>query len=211
MNADAIATIVNSVICDNTATYGGGVYVNWDAVATITNAVIAGNKALDSGGGLYVSFTQGTNAATLNNVIIAENSSPNADDSDVYVVGSKATLDARNTLSSYSAWNNASADGVVNYVYDAEQPLFNAAANGDYTLVENSQAIDKGNDAYAVDARGNALTTDLAGAARFVGKAVDLGPYEFSPFVPVAPTNVKFGAYDAASKTATLTWTDNAT
>ncbi|MBQ8286465.1 MAG: hypothetical protein IJZ10_09195, partial [Thermoguttaceae bacterium] len=83
-------------------------------------------------------------------------------------------LNAYNVLSSFTAWTNADATDVVNFVYDAEQPLFKDAANGDYTLAENSQAIDKGADEYA-----DASTTDLAGASRFVGSSVDLGAYEF--------------------------------
>jgi len=204
MGSEKTTTLVNCLISDNTANGRGGVYVYYQT-PSFTNCAIAGNSAA-IGGGLYVV----DGAATLYNSIVALNTAK-VSGADVCVDGSKATVDARNTLSSFADWTNASADGVVNYVYDAELPLFNDAANGDYSLAENSQALDKGNDAYAVDANGNALTTDLAGASRFGGKAVDIGPYEFSPFAPAAPTNVKFGAYDAASKTATLTWTDNAT
>jgi len=45
-------------------------------------------------------------------------------------------------------------------------------------LAAGSQALDKGNDAYAVDAEGNPLTTDLAGRSRFFNGTVDLGAYE---------------------------------
>jgi len=44
-----------------------------------------------------------------------------------------------------------------------------------------------------------------ASALRFVGKDDDLGPYEFSPFAPAAPTNVKFGPYDAAPRASVET------
>ena len=53
-------------------------------------------------------------------------------------------------------------------------------------MAVNSQAIDKGNDAYAVDADGAPLTTDLAGNPRFNG-TVDLGAYEYRAATPVAP------------------------
>ncbi len=226
---EGTATLTNCVVSNNSASNdGGGVYSTSSAyfanvlivgndgacggafygksgTAIFANATLTGNAAA-TGGGLYVV----DGAATLYNSIVALNKAKTGG-ADVAVDGSKTTVEARNTLSSFTDWTNANAAGVVNYVYDAKLPLFNDAANGDYSLAENSQALDKGNDAYAVDAQGNALTTDLAGAPRFAGKAVDLGPYEFGPFAPVAPTNVKFGPYDAASKTATLTWTDNAT
>ncbi|MBQ8285556.1 MAG: right-handed parallel beta-helix repeat-containing protein, partial [Thermoguttaceae bacterium] len=99
-----------------------------------------------------------------------------------------------NVLSSFTAWANASDAGVVNFVYDASQPLFKDAANGDYRLAVGSQALDKGNAAYAVDAEGNPLTTDLAGEARVVGTAVDLGAYEF--FGKEAPSTVVTTATD---------------
>jgi len=141
----------------------------------------------------------GTNAATLNNVIIAENSSPNADDSDVYLVADAGSVDACNVLSSFTDWSNANADGVVHYVYDATLPLCKDTANGDYSLAPGSQAIDKGNDAYAVDASGAALQTDLAWNPRFVG-TVDLGAYEYGdanePSLVVTTSNDKVDAYD---------------
>ena len=159
------ATLTNALVVDNSATSGGG-GLCVGGTATLRNATLVANEA-GWGGGLQVS-NEGT--ATLYNSVLATNASAeNSND-----VLDNGTLAAYNTLSSYNAWDG----GANNYVYDASQPLFKDAANGDYTLAQNSQALNKGNNAYAVDAEGNALTTDLAGNPRFVGSSVDLGAYE---------------------------------
>ncbi|MBQ4202229.1 MAG: fibronectin type III domain-containing protein, partial [Thermoguttaceae bacterium] len=66
--------------------------------------------------------------------------------------------------------------------------LFTDAENGDYTLPENSFAVDKGVNAHAVDSRGATLQCDLSGKRRIFGASVDLGAYEYSPDAPTAPT-----------------------
>ncbi|MBQ6826593.1 MAG: right-handed parallel beta-helix repeat-containing protein, partial [Thermoguttaceae bacterium] len=162
-------TLANALVVGNEATSGGGgFYVGGNAV--YRNATIAGNKAA-WGGGLQVS-NDGT--ATLYNVILATNKATNSSYRHTNDVNENATTNAYNVLSSYTSWD-ASQNA---YVYNASQPLFMDAANGDYTLAPGSQALNKGNDAYAVDADGNVLTTDLAGRNRFVG-TVDLGAYEY--------------------------------
>ena len=127
---------------------------------------------------------------TLRNTIVVLNTASSSG-ADINRTGSGTTINACNALSSYSAWSNASADGVVNYVYDETLPLFKDAANGDYTLADGSQAINKGNDAYAVDANGQKLTLDATGKPRFNG-TVDLGAYEY-------------GVVETASLTVTTT------
>ncbi|MBQ2850476.1 MAG: hypothetical protein IJE77_08335, partial [Thermoguttaceae bacterium] len=153
----------NVLIAGNSGSYGGAFYGE-AGTATFVNATLTGNSATKNGGGIY----EYSASTTLCNAIVAQNA-PN----DVRIA-SKASIVGRNSLSSFTAWNA----GEKNYVYNASLPLFVDAANGDYALADGSQAINKGNDAYAVDAEGNALQTDLAGRARLVG-AVDLGAYEY--------------------------------
>ena len=201
--------LLTCVVSDNTATQAGGGFYSWGA-ATLTNVLLSGNKtpAYYGGGGCYFKggsatlrhcaivdnsgiYGGGIRAdapTTLYNTIVAQNTATSSG-ADFYVAGS-GKLTAYNVLSSYTAWSNASESGVTNYIYDASLPLFTDAANGDYTLAEGSQAINKGNDAYAVDAQGNPLTTDLAGNSRFSGSSVDLGAYEYtSP--SVAPETIR--------------------
>ncbi|MBQ2789661.1 MAG: fibronectin type III domain-containing protein, partial [Thermoguttaceae bacterium] len=113
---------------------------------------------------------------------------------------------AYNTMSHYTyCWINGYDEDAYNCGYDASKQLFVDAENGDYRLAAGSQAIDKGNDAYAVDASGAKLTTDLAGENRFVG-TVDLGAYELQAQGVEAPGEIVFGAYDVATKKLEMSW-----
>ncbi|MBQ9799083.1 MAG: hypothetical protein IJO40_03995 [Thermoguttaceae bacterium] len=190
-------TVLGTTISGNSATWGGGLQT-WGTMR-LANSAIVGNSATSGGGGMYLAGTTtitnatiaGNNAgwgggfqihpdvsATLYNSIVELNTaSSNAQ------IAKNGTLTAYNTLSSYTDWDSGSS----NYTYNSANPLFADAANDDYRLAENSQALDKGNDAYAVDADGNALQTDLAGKARFVG-TVDLGAYELQPLATVLAT-----------------------
>ena len=180
-------TFLNCVVSDNTASYGGGVYSRYDEdTLTFINCAITDNEALN-GGGVYLYCSEET--TTFTNCVIAANLATYYG-SGVYLRESKATLfnsivalnqgnaevwssessvKAYCTLSSYSEWNG----GSNNYVFNPAKPLFKDATNGDYTLATNSQALDKGNNAYVAD-----YLTDLAGKPRVLGSCVDLGAYE---------------------------------
>ncbi|MBR2005704.1 MAG: hypothetical protein IJ991_16170, partial [Thermoguttaceae bacterium] len=187
-------SFANVLVVGNSATQGGGgIYVA--GTATIRNATIAGNEA-GWGCGLQL---HGDRTAALYNTILATNGDEEVSDG--------GTLIAYNVLSSHTTWDA----GAGNYAYDATQPLFNDAANGDYALAPGSQALNKGNDAYSVDSEGKALVADLGGKPRFVG-IVDLGAYEAqftAPNAPNDPSDLVFGAYDQKRKTLFMSWTDN--
>ena len=197
-------TLTNCSITKNVAkttsssysSYGGGLYCYYGS-GSFVNCAISGNAASRSysgsstyGGGVY---TYG-GTRNFHNTIIASNTSSSYAGIDVYVIAS-ATLNARNTLSSYSSWSNASSAGVVNYVYQSSQPLFANAASGDYRLAANSQALDKG------DASLNATEVDKIGYQRVYNGAIDLGPYEYGPRSLAAPTL----DYEATSTEIVLT------
>jgi hypothetical protein len=115
---------------------------------------------------------------TINSSIIVQNTSLDINSA------SSSIVQSFNNLTSFFVWNG---DYGNNIIYDPSKPLFIDPANGDYHLAEYSQAIDRGNDALAVDAEGNLLVYDLAGNARIQGNAVDIGAYEFI-FTQEAPT-----------------------
>jgi hypothetical protein len=91
-----------------------------------------------------------------------------------------------------------------NYEYDPDLPLFVDAENGDYRLATGSQAIDKGNNQYAIDAGLDENSLDMAGFMRFAGIAIDIGAYEF--YLSTNP--VAFGKTEIGKLTEENQFTD---
>ena len=65
------------------------------------------------------------------------------------------------------------------YEYKPDKPLFMDAANGDYRLAPNSQAINKGNYDATCRAGFSPMSRDLAGHRRFAGAIIDIGAQEY--------------------------------
>ena len=189
INKENVSLANCSITGNTTATYGGGVYVNGNG-AQLVNCLIAENSASD-GGGVYVAkdAAQIINCTIVNNAgrgvyVDASNASvPHSahfynsivvlnGTSDVYRYGNYGTLEARNTLSSFSSWDS----GANNYAFDNSLSLFENMDERDYTLPNDSVAINAGNSAYLLDADG----LDLAGADRVALGQVDLGAYEYN-------------------------------
>lgn len=169
-NIEGTLTITDSLIAGNTADTGGGIYT-YNGTITITGSTIAGNTA-DTGGGIYVVPQLPVVLNVCNSVITQNQADGNGDD--IFRSGTSGTLSVRNTLSSYTDWT----DSENCLLYDPDKPLFRDAAHGDYTLAEDSQAIDKGNNTYVT------TETDLAGNPRIVNGIVDIGAYEFQGSSP---------------------------
>ncbi|MBQ9873073.1 MAG: right-handed parallel beta-helix repeat-containing protein [Thermoguttaceae bacterium] len=181
------ASLTNCLVANNSASRGGASYSS--GLLNYTNCTVADNCASSVCGGIYVS----EGSVDLRNSVVALN-----DSCDVYLAtANNATASAYNVLSSFSDWSNSSSDGVVNFIFDDDRPLFIDARNGDYRLTLGSQAIDKGND-FLVPSE---IVVDLDGAERIQGSAVDLGAYESEPLEPDQyETNDAFEeAYDLGS------------
>ena len=158
-NIDTSISVTNSIIRN----FEYGIYTKAQINSTIINSSITNNSTY----GICVE----NSSAVFNicNSIISKNALL----ADIYKSG--ATINAYNSLSTFTDWSN----GYNNYFYDSSLPLFKDANNSDYRLAENSQAINKGNNSYAVDESSQPLTTDLAGIPRIIGGTVDLGAYEY--------------------------------
>ncbi len=141
--------------CDITHNNGSGVHVG---KGSFTNCTICGNtdggvaKPRSQGGAGIFSF--------VNSIIAFNHGDGNIYFSDEYT--------ATNSLI-----GEESKESSDNLVYDSDKPLFNDAASGDYTLAENSQAIDIGDNSYVTS------DVDLLGNPRVSHKIVDLGAYEY--------------------------------
>ena len=176
---EGMVFVFNSLLASNTATkYGGGVYLyGVIGSAEICNCTIASNQA-EQGGGINYSAEGGSQ---VNNTIIAMNSVTNS--------SNKATADL---YGSVSGSNCLVGQGVLSgstlYKYE-NGPLFTNAQNGDYTLIEDSLAIEKGNNTFLNSIYWSSSDCDLAGNKRIVGTNVDIGAYEY-PLEVTPPLSV---------------------
>ena len=171
--------------------------------AAVLRDVLIANNVADGQGAIYVAAE--SSAALLINATVVDNdaagaafvSAANGSQAvDSIFVGNGAAVSG---VALETVLTDDEAEGAI--AYDASKPLFADAENGDYSLAKNAQVIDLATGA-------DASETDLAGAARVSGTAADLGAYEYQGVAPSAPTDVEFGAYDAAKQSATLTWAD---
>jgi hypothetical protein len=178
------------VLRGNTATYGGAA-----CQAVLVNTLAYGNVAAQSGGALYLG--QATNCTLAANQVATAG-------------GGLFGGGAVNTILEGNTGGDAGGDAVLAYCRSAplaagdgnidDPPDFNNPAGGDYTLAPASPCRDAGADGSAPPG------TDLAGAARIQGSAVDMGAYEAIPANTVAtPTFTPLdGATFAGSQAVTL-------
>ncbi|MBQ7252092.1 MAG: InlB B-repeat-containing protein [Kiritimatiellae bacterium] len=161
----------NCLVCGNSAETGGGIACETNGVYTnaIVNCTIAGNTATYEGGGI-------TGPGQVFNSIVWGNSAPEAPEME--------DCTARFVCSPDVSPENGNITG---------NPLFVDAAAGDFTLRSDSPCLDAGSDALA---RGD---RDLAGNARIVGPAVDMGAYEHGAVAPKDTASGKKGTKRAGS------------
>ena len=184
-SGEADLNLENCLIVGNAAKCGGGVFADYSAT-TLRNCTITNNTASHYGGGVSSNGFDIADFRAFNSIIVGNDASA-GDDFDFSDPDSEPR--AYNTLSSYTSW----AYGKNNLTYDASLPLFTDAANGDYTLVIGSQAINKGNNQYVT------TDVDLAGNPRISGGTVDLGAYEKiaeAPSTVVTTENDVVDAFD---------------
>lgn len=173
-----IATVVNSLFILNEHISGNNVYDRSGTISnslivgterenvylTLINSSIADNKTDDDG--LY----NDANATLYNNIIWNNGNGAN----DVYTSANGITVAEYNLIGT----SNIDLTGNNNIIGIEDDPLFADAANGDYSLLENSPAIDAGN-INLTGLEGLTALTDLSGNPRISSSAVDMGAYEF--------------------------------
>ncbi|MCP4539292.1 MAG: hypothetical protein GY832_19320, partial [Chloroflexi bacterium] len=109
--------VSNSVISDNQAKLGGGIFVNnSSSTLTIINSTLSGNHAYNEGGGMY---NQGT--VVITNSTVANNSAGN-DGGGVY---NKSVLAINNSTFSGNSADDTETGGIYNS-YDASMDLYNS-------------------------------------------------------------------------------------
>ncbi len=206
-------TLINVVFSGNAADYEGGGIANYVTRLTLINVTFSGNTAIsttDSRGGGLANYSD--KSVVIANTIFWGNQAP--DSPLIYNEGTVTVTYSLTQGGVYTGTGNISTD-----------PLFADADGGDNTrgtfdddvrLRNTSPAIDAGdNDAVPVS-----ITTDLAGAPRFVNHPnadtghgtppiVDMGAYEkgTSNQAPYTPSNPRpaLGATNVSPKTL-LSW-----
>ncbi len=147
-------TLTNSTVSENSASLGGGIYNGYGSL-TVTNSTVWNNRSRQNWGHDLYDFA---GRVDFYNSIIANEYD--------CIVTYDGFLSAYNTLSSFTSWDQSKNC----FVYDYSSPLF--VSDKDYSLADNSQAIDVGNNGFVT------TETDLAGNPRIAFGTVDLGAYE---------------------------------
>jgi hypothetical protein len=196
-------TVTNSTIAYNSATEGGGIGI-LNGTLTVTNSTIAYNSAEFGGGGISGGSLSNFGILTVTNSTIAYNSADGiggggiSGDATLYntIVARNANGDILGTVAPSSAYNligTGGSGGLVNGVDGNQVGVANPglgplADHGGPTqtivLLTGSPAIDKGNNALAVDPMTHqTLNTDQRGPGfvRIVNGTVDIGAFEFTP------------------------------
>ena len=176
-NADGVLDMENSTVSNNSAQQGGGICNTYSGNIHLANVTITDNLAYSVGGGCYVDG--GSRETIVDNSIIAGNSASSAPD--IGFSGSPAFFSASNNLIGDGSGQTLLVDGengnLVGTAEDPVDPLLGPLAdNGGPTLthalLDESPAIDAGDDSYAVG------SNDQCGRPRIYG-TVDIGAFEF--------------------------------
>lgn len=200
---DALATIANSTISDNSADEGGGLWNESRGVANLFNSTISGNLAISQGGGL---LNDDRGNMYLQNVTIAYNSADQG--GGIRARGfTYGRVYAGNTLFSLNSGGdcfgeivltgpNLNSDGSCLDFSSGDALLLPLADNGGATethmLGDGSPAIDMGDDSVCadlgnVDQRGyTRVNVDGNGDGGVDGNPCDVGAVERNAPAPTA-------------------------
>jgi hypothetical protein len=195
----------NLIVKDDTARYGGGIYLDGDAspnASSFVNILVTGNRASMYGGGVYSTGA----TTTFTNITVVNNGA--GDGGGVYhnggVLNIRNTVVWGNTATTYFNVSgspaftyslvqglNPTGDGNLDGALPANDPLF-ADASSDWHLLPGSPAIDAGNTAYYLSGATPDISVfdlDLDGSPRIRNCAVDIGVYETDGIItsPVHP------------------------
>ncbi|HWD18993.1 MAG TPA: choice-of-anchor Q domain-containing protein [Verrucomicrobiae bacterium] len=174
-------TVINSLFSGNhAATFGGGIASIGDDV--VRNCTFAGNYAGVSGGGCLLNSgaVQAYNSVFYSNTI--PSGAPYSQDAQLSMAALAGSVVASCDIQNWQPAGKFSGQGNFDSNPQFAAPLDGALAPsvaGDFHITACSPLVDTGDSSQA------ALDTDLAGAARISGAAVDIGAYELQqpPFL----------------------------
>ena len=173
-NYNASPTLTNLIITNNTAYNGAGVYNAEYSSPILINSVFTNNTASSNGGGIFNAY--GGYGTVLNCTFY--NNSPQEIYSDA------GWLNVHNTI----LWNGVGAYNYPDLTFPScligtglsASTVFTDAANGDFSLINNSPGIDGGDNSHWLNSMGAYIGNeiDLAGNPRFSGCSIDIGVFE---------------------------------
>lgn len=196
--------ILSGLIVKNTAVIGGGMLC-FNASPTFVNTTITDNYASSFGGAMY-SWSQSTSSPKLYNSIVWGNKKGANVASNMERDVNNSTPIIQNSLIEGSGGSTAwvattGTDGGNNI--DAN-PVFTDVANNDYSLQNNSPAINVGSNLLYTNEGGNLISdTDLAGNPRLREANIDLGAFEAVGTLPITLLSFQIKKENNA---AVLTW-----
>ncbi|MBT7853339.1 MAG: hypothetical protein HN675_08455 [Opitutae bacterium] len=220
VNWNAQPDIYNCTFLRNTAQVGAAIWNEVDGVGgLLSNCLFANNTATDSGGAIYNPPTSvnctfyGNTAAigaaiydgagkTLTNCILYGNTATTQGNP---IEATNLTINHSIVEGGYAGQSNLDAD-----------PRFTDAANTDFTLANDSPAIDVGDtaslpvDSADLDSDTNiaeSLSLDLGDKVRTFREIVDMGAHEFDGNRPPAFTLASFTLTTEENQTAVATLT----
>lgn len=196
-------TLVRCEIRSNTAfgeigTYMGGGGAAW---GNLNRCTVIGNSSVSTGGGtlsgtlnnslILSNSPNGAYGGTLNNCTVVGNLGVGA--FGYYWIHSGELCALNNCIVYYNAGENYNTYSGLYSMSNCctfpqfwsgsgnitNEPMFVNLAAGDFRLQPNSPCVDTGNNNYVMGA------TDLNGAPRICGSAVDMGAYEFQDSQPI--------------------------
>jgi len=196
---------LSGLIIKNTAPIGGGMLC-LNASPTFVNATITDNYASSYGGAMYT-WSQSSSSPKFYNCIISGNKkTTNNLPSNIERDINNSTPIVQNSLVQGSGGSTAwiAATGIDGGNNIDANPVFTDIANNDYTLQNNSPAINAGNNLLYTNEGGNLLSdTDLAGNPRLREANIDLGAFETAGTLPVTLLSFQIKKDNNA---AVLTW-----
>ncbi len=182
-------TIRNCVISGNSALSGGAIYSHNAGNPVITNCTITANTASDSAGAIYCYKASNL---TINNCILWGDTAANASEILVGNLGAPTSVrisycDIQNPDESVIfdtdctiEWGQGNIDLDPGFAGTDSLNNIQAAAAGDYHLLEGSPCVDAGDPSFVAAPD----ETDIDGEPRILGAKIDIGADELATFVP---------------------------
>jgi len=206
-NLAGSATITNSTIYFNLATYYGGGIANGGTL-TVTNSTLSNNGTFaGTGGGIYNNDSGSGSTTTLNNTIVANSGggSDCANNSGTFNINHSLIMDGSCGVTN-GVNGNLTGDPNLGSLTD------NGGPTQTMTLLPGSPAIDAGDDTMCAAAVGSpnygAGGLDQRGTTRPQGSACDIGAYEVPGGIPLV-TSTTPAANATLTSLSTITVTFN--